>query len=66
MTYTLTPLPNTIYREADGAFIPMDPQNLDYVAYQRWVAEGNTPKPYSEVAPSERRPVPLTRFNRKP
>jgi hypothetical protein len=30
----------------DGAFIPADPDNTDYAAYLRWVAEGNTPEPY--------------------
>ena len=30
---------------ADGAHIPADPANVDYAAYLRWVAEGNTPEP---------------------
>ena len=31
-----------ILRKEDGAFIPFDPQNIDYQAYLAWVAEGNT------------------------
>jgi hypothetical protein len=32
-------------RIADNAFIPMNPDNTDYQAYLKWVAEGNTPLP---------------------
>lgn len=40
----------SILREADGAFIPCDPANADYQQYLEWVAEGNTPEPYTEPA----------------
>ena len=29
--------------------IPFDPDNTDYQAYLKWVAEGNTPLPADEV-----------------
>jgi len=38
-----------IRRIADDALIPTDPDNTDYQAYLKWVAEGNTPLPADEV-----------------
>ncbi len=45
----------TLYQDANGltlslkhdgeeAFIPVDPENSDYKAYEAWVAEGNKPE----------------------
>ena len=47
----------SIFRIADNAYIPPDPANTDYQAYQAWLDEGNTPLPAPEPpAP----PAPLT------
>jgi hypothetical protein len=37
--------PTCIKRLSDGAFVPFDPDNTDYQAYLKWLAEGNTPLP---------------------
>ena len=34
-----------IKRIADNAFIPFDPQNVDFAEYLKWVEAGNTPLP---------------------
>lgn len=35
----------TVLRTSDGAFVPSDPANRDFVAYQAWLAEGNQADP---------------------
>lgn len=37
-----------IQRDEDGAFIPMDMDNVDCQEYVRWLDEGNTPNPAKE------------------
>jgi hypothetical protein len=35
----------SVLRATDGASIPVNPDNTDYQAYLKWLAEGNTPLP---------------------
>jgi hypothetical protein len=58
MTYTQAwdhmtnaPSQSIIVRDEDGAFIPMDPDNIDYQAYLAWLDEGNEPTPYTPPPP---------------
>ena len=37
----------------DGAWIPNDPANTDWVDYQTWLSEGNTAQPYSAMPPPQ-------------
>jgi len=38
----------SVRRLSDGASIPFDPDNTDYIAYLAWLEEGNTPIPAEE------------------
>ena len=39
---------NMILRTADNAYIPFDPDNTDFVEYQKWLDAGNVPLPADE------------------
>ena len=67
MTYTqvwdhMTNAPHTgmIQRDEDGAFIPADPDNIDYQEYLAWRDEGNEPQPppANPTPPIEEPPAP--------
>jgi hypothetical protein len=44
-SYSLT-LTSLVKRTSDGVYIPNDPKNNDWVAYQTWLGAGNIPDPY--------------------
>jgi hypothetical protein len=46
--YQLTITENQVKRLSDNAYIPFDPQNSDYIAYLKWIEEGNVPTPADE------------------
>jgi len=39
-----------VKRNLDGAVIPFDPANMDFVEYNKWLALGNQPEPAEETA----------------
>jgi hypothetical protein len=38
-----------IYKVDEKMWIPLAPNNTDYEAYLKWLADGNTPLPADEV-----------------
>jgi len=54
--YQLTATDQNVIRTADGACIPNDPANRDWVEYQKWLEDGGVPDPY--VAPPTPSPEP--------
>ena len=67
MTYTQVwdhmnnqPHDSLIQRDEDGAFIPFDPDNVDYQDYLAWLDEGNEPNPTpgNPTPPIEEPPPP--------
>jgi hypothetical protein len=45
-----TPNDKTVFvkRISDNAFIPFDEANQDFLEYQKWLSEGNTPEQAEE------------------
>jgi hypothetical protein len=41
--------PYAVIRTSDGAFIPFDPDNTDYQAYLKFLADGGQPLPAEET-----------------
>ena len=37
-----------VFKISDNTCIPMNPANIDYQEYLKWVSEGNTPLPADE------------------
>ena len=60
--YQLTAQPDIIVRASDGAFIPTDPDNVDYQVYLAWLDEGNEPTAYTP--PPEARPASKSHWDR--
>jgi len=48
--YKLT-VTSCVERTADKVWIPNDPANVDWQAYQAWLAEGGVPDPYTAPPP---------------
>ena len=40
--------PKMVMRISDNTFIPMNPDNQDFVEYQKWLDAGNVPLPADE------------------
>jgi hypothetical protein len=51
----------SILRLADGALIPPDLANHDFLTYQQWLSEGNTPEPAPEP-PKPAEPTPAEKL----
>lgn len=47
-TYKLDKYSDKHILRSDGACIPFDPANRDFVEYQEWLKAGNTPLPPDE------------------
>lgn len=53
--YTLTNDLNgqpRLQRDADGATVPNDPENRDFIAYQAWLEAGNAPAKQAKSGPT--------------
>jgi len=55
--YQLTSTDSMVIRTADGAGIPNDPANRDWVEYQAWLDDGGVPDPYVPPEPAPPQPT---------
>ena len=55
--YALTADDQGVIRTEDGAYVPNDEGNYDWVAYQAWLADGGVPDPYVPPAPTAPAPT---------
>ena len=60
--YQLTSI-DAVIRTADGALVPHDLGNRDWVEYEAWRAEGNTPDPYVEPPPPPPSPQTIVMYD---
>jgi hypothetical protein len=49
---------DSVIRTEDGACIPNDPANRDWVEYQEWIEAGGVPDPYVPPEPVPPTPTP--------
>ena len=56
--YQLTATDDAVIRTIDLARVPNDPNNLDWQAYEVWLADGGVPDPYVPPEPPTPSPDP--------
>ena len=56
--YQLTESEKVVIRTEDGAHIPNDPANRDWIEYQAWLEDGGVPDPY-EPGGATTKPAPV-------
>ncbi|SIR40165.1 hypothetical protein SAMN05880558_11331 [Aeromonas sp. RU39B] len=48
---------SSIFRKSDGAYIPVDDGNCDYIEFLKWVSEGNSPETPEYTATESRNAI---------